>query len=67
MAQDHQVALPLGHLRALADDGTIGEVAETAYSFVGATSQVRLRRDVAPAWAERLRDDEIDAVLLVPV
>ena len=67
VAEDHQVALPLGHLRSLADDGSIGEVAETAYSFVGATSQVRLRRDVAPSWAERLRDDEVDAVLLVPV
>ena len=65
--RDHQVALPLGHLRTLAEEGEIGQVAETAYSFVGATSQVRLRRDVAPAWAERLRDDAVDAVLLVPV
>ncbi|MEO1064128.1 MAG: glycine/sarcosine/betaine reductase selenoprotein B family protein [Actinomycetota bacterium] len=67
VADDHQVALPLGHLRDLAADGVIGEVSGTAYSFVGATSQVRLRRDVGPAWAERLRDDEVDAVLLVPV
>jgi len=66
-ARDHQVALPLGHLRALADEGTIGEVAPVAYSFVGATSQARLRKEVAPAWAERLRHDDVDAVLLVPV
>lgn len=66
-AADHQVVLPLGHLRDLAADGIIGEAASTAYSFVGATSQVRLRRDVGPAWAEQLRDDEVDAVLLVPV
>jgi hypothetical protein len=67
VTKDHQVVLPLGHLRALADDGTIGELAPTAYSFVGATSQARLRRDVAPAWAEQLNDDGVDAVLLVPV
>jgi D-proline reductase (dithiol) PrdB len=66
-AKDHQVALPLGHLRALADAGTIGELAPMAYSFVGATSQARLRKEVAPAWAEQLRDDGVDAVLLVPV
>lgn len=67
VAADHQVALPIGHLRALAADGVIGEVAPVAYSFVGAASQVRLRKEVAPAWAGRLRDDGVDAVLLVPV
>jgi len=66
-AEDHQVVLPLGHLQALAESGVIGEPAPTAYSFVGATSQTRLRKDVAPAWAEQLRDDGVDAVLLVPV
>lgn len=66
-AEDHQVALPIGHLRALADDGVIGELAPTAYSFVGATSQARLRKGVGSAWAQQLRDDGVDAVLLVPV
>ena len=64
---DHQVALPLGHLRSLAAEGAIGEVASTAYSFVGAASQGRIRKDVGPAWAQRLADDGADAVLLVPV
>lgn len=65
--QDHQVALPLGHLRALVEDATIGELAPNAYSFVGATSQVRLKKTTAPQWAEQLRDEGVDAVLLVPV
>lgn len=67
VATDHQVALPLGHLRALVDDGVIGELADTAYSFVGAASQGRIKKDIGPAWAKRLVDDNVDAVLLVPV
>jgi len=64
---DHQVNLPLGHLRTLAEEGVIGEVAPIAHSFVGATSQVRLTNKIAPAWAEQLQDEAVDAVLLVPV
>lgn len=64
---DHQVALPMGHLADLAAADVIGEAAPVAYSFVGAASQLRLRDRVAPEWAERLHDEDIDVVLLVPV
>ncbi len=65
---DHQVGFPIGHLADLATDGVIGALNPTAYSFVGAASQVRLKRRVAPEWADRLRnDDETDVVLLVPL
>ncbi len=64
---DHQVALPLEHLRAAVSRGLIGELAPNAYSFVGATSQLRLRDKVAPQWGEMLRAAEVDLVLLVPV
>ena len=64
---DHQVALPLEHMRDAAARGLIGEVAPVAYSFVGATSQLRLRDQVAPEWTEMLRAAEVDLVLLVPV
>jgi hypothetical protein len=67
VAADPEVALPLDTLRALAADGTIGELAATAYSFVGATSQLRLRDKVGPQWAGMLQADGVDAVLLVPV
>jgi len=67
VAADHQVALPLGHLAALADEGVIGELSPTAYSFVGAAAQARIRKDVGPAWAQQLADEQVDAVLLVPV
>lgn len=65
---DHQVGLPIGHLADLAADGVIGALNPTAYSFVGAASQVRLKRQVAPEWADRLGNDgETDVVLLVPL
>ncbi len=67
VTDDHQVALPIGHLRHLADQGRIGELADRAYSFVGAASQLRLRDHVAPEWADLLRSEQVDLALLVPV
>lgn len=65
---DHQVGLPIGHLADLAADGVIGALNPTAFSFVGAASQVRLKRKVAPEWAARLAGDgETDVVFLVPL
>ncbi len=64
---DHQVALPIGHLRTLADRGRIGELVDPAYSFVGAAAQLRLRDHVAPVWADMLRDHDVDLALLVAV
>jgi len=67
MTADHQVGLPLGHLAELATEGSIGALNPMAYSFVGAASQVRMKRQVADAWAEQLKADGSDVVLLVPV
>ncbi|MDH3294744.1 MAG: glycine/betaine/sarcosine/D-proline family reductase selenoprotein B [Acidimicrobiia bacterium] len=67
MRADHQVGFPLGHLTDLVTDGVIGELNPTAYSFSGAASQVRLKKTVAPEWAQRLADDGTEAVLLVPI
>ena len=64
---DHQVGFPIGHLADLAAEGVIGELNPTAYSFVGAASQVRLKRRIAPEWAERLREEDTDVALLVPL
>jgi D-proline reductase (dithiol) PrdB len=66
-ASDHQVALPIGHLKALRDEGVIADLVPDAYSFVGAASQLRIQRDVAPKWAERLKEAGADVALLVPV
>lgn len=64
---DPQVVLPLRIMENLAADGVIGEFASNAYSFVGAAAQGRLKKTIGPEWGEMLRDEQIDAVLLVPI
>jgi len=68
IAKDRNLALPLERLRELAKDRVIGEVAPRHLSFMGSiTAPGRLVRDTAPAAAALLQEDEVDAVLLVPV
>ena len=64
---DPEVALPLGAMRRLEHEGRIGEAAPLAFSFMGATAQRRLLKQSAPQWVDRLRQDHVDAVVLVPV
>lgn len=64
---DPDVALPLAPLRELQQDGTIGSLTDSAYSFVGATAQTRLLTQSGPEWVEMLRQQDVDAALLVPV
>lgn len=64
--KDHNVAFPRDLLAAASRAGRIGELAPTLYSFTGAAAQGRLKR-LIPQWAQRLHDDEIDVLLLVPV
>jgi hypothetical protein len=62
--RDPGSVFPLAVLRELADQGRVS-LAETHYAFAGATSQSRLRKEVAPAWAERFVAEEVDGCLLV--
>lgn len=64
---DHQVVLPLAHLRSMVADGFIGGLTDNAYSFVGATAQGHIKRTFGPAWAQLAKDQGADAVLLVPI
>jgi len=63
---DPNVVFPLEPLVELCKEGVIGELAPKAYSFVGATSQTRLLKQVGPQWAKMLKQQQIDAALLVP-
>ena len=65
-AADPNVVLPLAHLQTLAGEEVIGELAENAYSFVGATAQTPLLKRNAPQWAEMLKQQGIEGMLLVP-
>jgi D-proline reductase (dithiol) PrdB len=57
---------PLDRLRELAGEGAIGSVAQTHYSFMGATDPVQMEPH-ARELAGRLKRDAVDAVILPPV
>ena len=64
---DPNVVFPLATLRAEARDGGIGEVAPNACTFMGGIYSARkVRERLAPALAERMEEDAVDAALLVP-
>ena len=64
--QDYNVMFPLARLHDLAADGLVGGVAAHHYSFMGATvpeAMVPTARHLAGL----LKQDRVDAALLVPV
>ena len=64
--RDFNVSFPRDALVAAEEAGRIGHLANTLYSFPGATAQGRVKQ-VAPEWAEQIGKDSIDVLLLVPV
>ena len=65
---DVNIVLPLERFRELEEAGEIGSLAPTHYSFMGfQLNTAEWRERYAPAVAERLRQEEVDAVLLTPV
>ncbi len=64
--QDINTILPLDRLAELERNGVIGAVADTHYSFMGATDPAGMQPDAAQV-AGMLKADQVDAVLLVPV
>jgi len=63
--QDPNVIFPLDRLHTLAEQGVI-KVAPKAYSYKGLSNLQRLVETAGPEWAEKVRADGADAVLLVP-
>lgn len=64
--QDREAIFPLKHLTDLADEGVIGSVAATHYSFMGATSASAMEKN-ARELAGQLKFDNVDSVVLLPV
>jgi D-proline reductase (dithiol) PrdB len=64
--EDWNVVFPLDRLNELAGEGVIGSVADTHYSFMGATDPVQMEPHVREV-AGRLKQDRVDAVILSPV
>jgi D-proline reductase (dithiol) PrdB len=64
--EDWNVVFPLDRLNELAAEGSIGSVAATHYSFMGATDPAPMEPR-ARQLAGRLKSDQVDAVILSPV
>jgi len=64
--QDVNTAFPIDRLHELAAEGFIGSVASRHYSFMGATPPAMME-PVARDLAGLLKEDGVDAVVLVPV
>lgn len=66
LQEDWNVAFPLDRMRELKADGVIGAFADTHYSFMGAADPFGMEPH-ARELAGRLKQDEVDSVLLTPV
>jgi D-proline reductase (dithiol) PrdB len=64
--QDLNTIIPLDRLEEMAQDGEIGSVAEEHYSFMGAGDPMGMKKS-AHAVAERMRQDNVNTVFLIPV
>ena len=64
--QDWNVVFPLDRLQDMCAAGDIGSLARHHYSFMGATDISALEPQ-ARSLAQRMRDEGVDAALLVPV
>lgn len=65
--KDPNTVLPYQRLNELAKNGTVGSAADTAFSFVGACSQIRLQKKCLPDWIEQIKQTKVDAMVLTPV
>jgi D-proline reductase (dithiol) PrdB len=64
--EDGNVVFPLDRLNELAVEGVIGSVAQTHYSFMGASDPLQMEPHAREV-AARLKRDCVDAVILPPV
>ena len=64
--EDWNVVFPIERLTELVAEGAIASVAATHYSFMGASDPLNMETH-ARALAGRLKQDQVDAVVLSPV
>ena len=65
---DPNVVFPVDPLRRSVEAGRLGSLGRHAYTCMGGIySARRVREELAPEIARRIREDEVDLVLLVPV
>lgn len=66
-AKDPNVSFPYQAMNILDQEGMIGNLTGSGYSFVGACSQKRLLKKTLPRWIEKFKKEEVQAAVLVPV
>ena len=65
---DPNAVFPIDTLRRLVREAVVGSLASRFQSFLGGIySARRVTRELAPRLLQRLREEKVDAVLLVPV
>ena len=65
---DPNVVFPIESLRRMVESGRLGGLGPHSYTCMGGIySSRRVREDLAPEIARRIREDEVDLVILVPV
>ncbi|MDP6666139.1 MAG: glycine/sarcosine/betaine reductase selenoprotein B family protein [Dehalococcoidia bacterium] len=64
---DRNTSFPVDRMLELADEGFIGEFVSPAYSFVGLTSQLRLRNKYAAEWAATAKTAGAQGAVLIPI
>ena len=64
--QDINTILPIERLEEMAKNGEIGSVSNEHFSFIGSSDPIKMERS-AKEVAERMKDDAVDTVFLVPV
>ena len=69
--QDINVAFPIDRVRELVEDGTIGGLSDSYYSFMGGviypSTFKRLMQETGPEAAQRMKAEGVDLVFLTPV
>lgn len=66
--EDPNLAFPIDRLRELKEEGAVGAINHRHFSFMGSiTAPKRLTIETAPAAAEALVVDGVEAVLLIPI
>lgn len=66
-SEDPNCVFPLDRLRDLASEGVIGELNRRAFSFMGYVPRPQvLMMNRAPEVADKLQEDQVDLVFLVP-
>ena len=64
--QDINTILPIDRLEEMAKNNEIGSVSNEHFSFIGSSDPIKMERS-AKEVAERMKDDAVDTVFLVPV